>query len=203
LEYSTLARFADPQQNPLIQQLGWAEAKLVIPPTDSSDRPFLKTSNGLCVELWRAFPAHDLLSQCCLCLTTVGANTAELGSLAVPMIVLLPMQQLDAMRAWDGLPGLLARLPGIGQGFAKVINFIVLQQTLRKKRLFAWPNIWAQKEIVPELVGNLEPSDVAQLALDYLEHPEKLEEMRSQLRSVRGQPGAAQNLAQLVKESLD
>jgi hypothetical protein len=203
LEYSTLARFADPQQNPLIQQLGWAEAKLVIPPTDSCDRPFLKTSNGLCVELWRAFPAHDLLSQCCLCLTTVGANTAELGSLAVPMIVLLPMQQLDAMRAWDGLPGLLARLPGIGQGFAKVINFIVLQQTLRKKRLFAWPNIWAQKEIVPELVGNLEPSEVAQLALDYLEHPEKLEEMRSQLRSVRGQPGAAQNLAQLVKESLD
>ena len=203
LEYSTLARFADPQQNPLIQKLGWAEAKLVIPPTDSRDRPFLKTSNGLCVELWRAFPAHDLLSQCCLCLTTVGANTAELGSLAVPMIVLLPMQQLDAMRAWDGLPGLLARLPGIGQGFAKVINFIVLQQTLRKKRLFAWPNIWAQKEIVPELVGNLEPSEVAQLALEYLEHPEKLEEMRSQLRSVRGQPGAAQNLAQLVKESLD
>ncbi|MBD0266104.1 MAG: lipid-A-disaccharide synthase, partial [Tolypothrix sp. Co-bin9] len=203
LEYSTLARFADPQQNLLIQQLGWAEAKLVIPPTDSSDRPFLKTSNGLSVELWRAFPAHDLLSQCCLCLTTVGANTAELGSLTVPMIVLLPMQQLDAMRAWDGLPGLLARLPGIGQGFAKVINFIVLQQTLRKKRLFAWPNIWAQKEIVPELVGNLEPSEVAQLALDYLEHPEKLEEMRSQLRSVRGQPGAAQKLAQLVKESLD
>jgi lipid-A-disaccharide synthase len=38
-----------------------------------------------------------------LCLTTVGANTAELGSLAVPMIVLLPTQQLDAMRAWDGL----------------------------------------------------------------------------------------------------
>ncbi len=203
LDFSTLARFADPQQNPLIQQLGWAKAQLIIPATDSCERPFLKTSNGLCVELWRAFPAHDLLSQCCLCLTTVGANTAELGSLAVPMIVLLPMQQLDAMRAWDGLPGLLARLPGIGQGFAKVINFIVLQQTLRKKRLFAWPNIWAQKEIVPELVGNLEPSDVAQLALDYLEHPEKLELMRQQLKGVRGQPGAAQNLAQLVKESLN
>lgn len=202
LDFSTLAHFADPQQNPLIQQLGWAEAKLVIPPTDSSARPFLKTGNGLCVELWRAFPAHDLLSQCCLCLTTVGANTAELGSLAVPMIVLLPMQQLDAMRAWDGLPGLLARLPGIGQGFAKVINFIVIQQALRKKRLFAWPNIWAQKEIVPELIGNLEPSEVAQLALDYLEHPEKLEEMRSQLRGIRGQPGAAQKLVQLVQEEL-
>jgi lipid-A-disaccharide synthase len=203
LDFSTLARFADPQQNPLIQQLGWAKAQLIIPATDSCERPFLKTSSGLCIELWKSFPAHDLLSQCCLCLTTVGANTAELGSLAVPMIVLLPTQQLDAMRAWDGLPGILARLPGVGYGLARIINLIILQQVLRKKRLFAWPNIWAQKEIVPELVGKLQPAEVAQLVIDYLEHPQKLEEMRSQLRSVRGQPGAAQKLTQLVQEALD
>jgi lipid A disaccharide synthetase len=203
LDFSTLARFADPQQNPLIQQLGWAKAQLIIPATDSRERPFLKTSSGLCIELWKSFPAHDLLSQCCLCLTTVGANTAELGSLAVPMIVLLPTQQLDAMRAWDGLPGILARLPGVGHGLARIINLVILQQVLRKKRLFAWPNIWAQKEIVPELVGKLQPAEVAQLVIDYLEHPQKLEEMRSQLRSVRGQPGAAQKLTQLVQESLD
>lgn len=203
LDFSTLARFADAQQNPLIQRLGWAQAQLIIPATDSRDRPFLKTSSGLCIELWKSFPAHDLLSQCCLCLTTVGANTAELGSLAVPMIVLLPTQQLDAMRAWDGLPGILARLPGVGHSLARIINFIILQQVLRKKRLFAWPNIWAQKEIVPELVGKLEPSEVAQLILDYLEHPEKLEEMRQQLKGVRGQPGAAQKLAELVVKELD
>lgn len=202
LELSTLARFADTGQNPLIQQLGWAEAELVIPATDTSKRPFLKTSRGLCVELWQSFPAHELLSQCYLCLTTVGANTAELGSLAVPMIVLLPSQQLDAMRAWDGLPGLLARLPGVGSSLATLINWLMLQLVLRQKRLFAWPNIWAEKEIVPELVGKLQPQEVAQLVLDYLEHPEKLEEMRSRLRAVRGQPGAAQKLALLVQQEL-
>jgi lipid-A-disaccharide synthase len=220
LDLSTLARFANPQHNPLIRELGWAEAQLVIPEADasypsdlelkaaaqdsinpkSSNRPFLKTPNGLCVELWQEFPAYEFLSQCCLCLTTVGANTAELGSLAMPMIVLLPTQQLDAMRAWDGLPGILARLPGIGYSMAKIINFIILQQVLRHKRLFAWPNIWAKEEIVPELVGQLQPGEVAQLVLDYLEHPDKLEEMRSRLRAVRGQPGAAQKLAQLVQE---
>jgi lipid-A-disaccharide synthase len=119
------------------------------------------------------------------------------------MIVLLPTQQLDAMRAWDGLPGILARLPGVGHGLARIINFIILQQVLRKKRLFAWPNIWAQKEIVPELVGKLQPSEVAQLILDYLEHPQKLEEIRQQLKGVRGQPGAAQKLAELVVKELD
>ncbi len=238
LDLSTLARFADPERNPLIRQLGWGEAELVIPESDKNDSPpadltpltplpyqgrgehyspllvgeglgerstqrhcdspFLKTPSGLSIELWHSFPAHDLLSQCRLCLTTVGANTAELGSLAVPMIVLLPTQQLDAMRSWDGLPGILARLPGVGSGFAKSINWLISRQ----KRLFAWPNIWAKEEIVPELVGKLQPSEIAQLVLDYLEHPEKLEEMRSRLRAVRGQPGAAQKLAQLVREAL-
>lgn len=203
LDISALAHFADPQQNPLIKQLGWGEAELIVSAADTQDKALLKTPSGLCIELWRKFPAYEVLSQCCICLTTVGANTAELGSLAVPMLVLLPTQQLDAMRAWDGIPGLLVRLPGIGQSLAKIINFTIIQQAVRHKRLFAWPNIWAKKEIVPELIGNLQPDQVVRLVLEYLEHPEKLEEMRSRLRAVRGQPGAAQKLAQLVREELD
>ena len=251
LDLPTLARFADPQENPLIQKLGWGAARLVmldrgdegglsnirVTTNDSSQtRPYiqnqvslsevstlfragfepklssiakqnslnpplhsrLKMASGVTVELITEFPAHEILSQCCLCLTTVGANTAELGSLGVPMIVLLPTQQLDAMRAWDGLPGLLARLPGVGTSFAKLINWLILQQ----RRLFAWPNIWAKAEIVPEVVGQLKPQNVAQLVLEYLEHPEKLEDMRSRLRAVRGESGAAQKLAQLVQEEL-
>ncbi|MFB2982438.1 lipid-A-disaccharide synthase [Microseira sp. BLCC-F43] len=196
LDLKTLARFALPNQNPLIQQFGWGSSELVIP--SNSDSPFLKTPSGLRVELFTQFPAYDLLSQCRLCLTTVGANTAELGSLAVPMIVLLPTQQLDAMRSWDGLPGLLANLPGVGSVFAKAINSLVLRQG----RLFAWPNKWANSEIVPELVGNLQPEDVADLVIDYLDHPHKLEAMRSNLRHVRGNPGASQKLARLVRDEL-
>ena len=150
------------------------------------------------VELVIQSPAYQLLSQCRICLTTVGANTAELGALAVPMIVLIPTQQLDAMRSWDGLPGLLANLPIIGSLFAKFINWLVL----RNKRLFAWPNIWAKGEIVPELVGNLEPRQIADFVLEYLERPEKLEAMRDRLRQVRGEAGAAAKLAKIVSEEL-
>lgn len=193
LELETLACFADPQQNLVSQQFGDVAAQLVM-----GERPLLKTSTGLCVELCTRSPAYDLLSQCSLCLTTVGANTAELGALAVPMIVLLPTQQLDAMRAWDGLPGLLANLPLVGTGMAKIINWLVLQRL----GLLAWPNRWAQTEVVPELVGKLQPQAVAELALDFLSHPEKLQQMRDRLRSVRGQPGAAQKLASLVSKEL-
>ncbi len=189
LDLETLARFADPHQNPVSQQFGSVAAELI-----RGERPLLKTSSGLCVELWTRSPAYDLLSQCSLCLTTVGANTAELGALAVPMIVLLPTQQLDAMRAWDGLPGLLANLPVVGTSMAKIINWVVLQRL----GLLAWPNRWAQSEVVPELVGLLQPQAVAELALDFLNHPEKLQQMRSKLRNIRGEPGAAQKLATLV-----
>ncbi len=196
LDLVTLARFADRKLNPVIQLVGGKTAELVIP--TPPELPFLQTSAGLRVELWTRSPAYDLLSQCRLCLTTVGANTAELGALAVPMIVLLPTQQLDAMRTWDGLPGILARLPGLGTPLAKVINRLALSRL----GLRAWPNIWAQSKVVPELVGKLQPQDVAELALDFLNHPEKLQQMRERLRSVRGQPGAAQKLATLIREEI-
>lgn len=197
LELATLATFADPASNSAIDQLGWAAATLVLPPSPA-DRPFLKTRSGLRVDLWTQAPAYDLLSQCSLCLTTVGANTAELGALAVPMLVLLPLQQIDRIVTWDGIPGLLASLPIIGGRVARLMTHLALKRLGR----LAWPNIWAKAEIVPELAGNLEPANVAAIVLDFLDQPEKLEQMQTNLRQVRGQPGAASKLAQLVVEML-
>ncbi|MDF2387810.1 lipid-A-disaccharide synthase [Nostoc ellipsosporum NOK] len=197
LDLQTLASFADPQKNPFVKTFGFNSASLIVS-KESTQKSVLQTEKGLSVELWQETPAYGLLSQCCICLTTVGANTAELGALGVPMIVLLPTQQLDAMRSWDGLPGLLANLPGVGSYFAKVINWLVL----RRKGLLAWPNIWAQEEIVPELVGKLQPQEVGDMVLDFLVHPEKLDDMRNKLHSVRGQSGAAQKIAKIVCEEI-
>jgi lipid-A-disaccharide synthase len=190
LDIPILLNFANPEINSFTKAFNFQGASLV----DTN----LVTSRGLNVELKQGSPAYHLLSQCSICLTTVGANTAELGALGVPMIVLLPTQQLDAMRSWDGLPGLLANLPGVGSSFAKLINWWMA----KRKGLLAWPNIWAQKEIVPELVGKLQPSEVGEMVLELLKNPEKLENMRDKLRSARGESGAAQKLATLVKEEL-
>ncbi|TAH18419.1 MAG: lipid-A-disaccharide synthase [Oscillatoriales cyanobacterium] len=196
LDVQTLARFADAEHNPCLHLFANASAELHL-----TESPFLQTANGLQIELWTQTPAYDLLSECSLCLTTVGANTAELGSLAVPMIVLIPTQQLDAMKAWDGLPGLLANLPLVGSVFATGINWLILQ--LGRGKLYAWPNIWAGEEIVPELIGRLEADVVADLAIDYLSHPDKLARIGDRLRSVRGESGAARKIAELVCEEVD
>lgn len=194
LDLQVLANFAAPQKNPFVKIFGSPAAELL-----DTQPPVLKTTSGLTIELVTRNPAYDILSQCRLCLTTVGANTAELGCLAVPMIVLLPTQQLDAMKAWDGLPGLLAKLPGVGSTFAKITNWLFL----KRKALLAWPNIWAQEMIVPELIGQLQPAEVAKVVLDYLDHPEKLQQMRLKLKSIRGKAGAASKLAQLVREEIE
>lgn len=191
LDLSTLTQFANPKPNPILEKIG---SPTVI--FQAGDPPYFQLASGLKIYLYTEKPAYGLLSQCCCCLTTIGANTAELGSLGVPMVVLIPTQQLDAMRAWDGIPGLLANLPLVGSVLAMAINWMVLQQGRR----FAWPNIWAQAEIVPELVGRLEAETVAEFVLDYLQHPEKLQQMRDRLLEVRGKPGAAEKLAQMVLE---
>ncbi len=194
VDLETLANFANPQFNPVIERVGGVSAIV------TSNPPRLKTAEGLEVELWLKSPAYDLLSQCSICLTTVGANTAELGALAVPMIVLLPTQQLDAMRSWDGIPGLLASLPVVGTSMAKLINWSILHLP---RRLYAWPNIWAKSEVVPELVGNLQPQEVAAMVVDYLDCPEKLQQISEVLRNIRGESGAAQKLAAVVKAELN
>lgn len=191
LSLETLAQFAQRDHNPVIDRVGGVTATLT---QTAAGQPALLTPDGTCIHLVTEFPAHPWLRRCQLCLTTVGANTAELGALAVPMVVLLPTQQLDAMRAWDGIPGILANLPGVGSLFAQGIN----RWALRRIGLLAWPNIWAGEAIVPELVGELEPGTVARYVLDLLNDPETLAVMRSRLRAVRGQPGAARQLVDLI-----
>ncbi|WP_318719214.1 lipid-A-disaccharide synthase [Roseofilum sp. SBFL] len=199
LNIETLALFGDPQFNRTLQYWPTGKAELI----ENGSQPRLKTPSGLEIDLWTAFPAYEMLTQCQFCITTVGANTAELGSLCLPMIVLLPTQQLDAMRSWDGIWGMLAHLPAVGSSIAKVINKVILFWKQQRGELFAWPNIWAKEMIVPEWVGHLEAEEVAQQVIEYLDHPEQLQEMRDRLARVRGETGAAAQLAQMVVEEMD
>lgn len=199
VDLETLAKYADPQFNRSISALNWPAGQLMF----DADIPYLVTPSGVKLRLWTqtAAPSHlktSLLQQCALCITTVGANTAELAALAVPMLVLLPTHRLDVMRAWDGIPGLLARLPGVGDSFTQLFSWIAWKWLDRKaggSRL-AWPNIWADEQIVPEFVGQFPPEDIAHHAVELLENPAELDRIRQNLARVRGEPGAAEKLVQ-------
>lgn len=200
LSLDDLAAYANPALNPVPAELSGPKASLV---RAKSGLSFFQIENGPKVYLWERFPALDLFSQCSLCFTTVGANTAQLGSLATPMIVMLPTQGLDNFKMWDGLPGLLVRLPGVGAIARKVINPIIIRTAQKTGKLFAWPNIWAKQEVVPEMFGRITAQEASGVALDYLAHPEKLNEMRQTLRALRGTANAADTMADLILETVD
>ncbi len=196
-----LMRYTDPSQNNSAIALFQAPPVTLIEPEDSL--PYLHIQDGPKIFLWQRFPALDLFSQCTLCFTTIGANTAQLGALATPMIVVIPTQQLDGLKVMDGLAGLLARLPGVGAIARKLITPLVISAAKKSGKLFAWPNIWAKREIVPELFGPIMPIDATTLAHDYLTHPQKLEDMRQTLRDLRGPSGAAHKMADLILETVN
>jgi len=180
--------------NPLQRHYGIAPPELI----EEDGERWLLSSGGSRILLIEQHPAHGPLSQCALALTTVGANTAELGALGVPMLVLLPTQHLHVMQAWDGWVGLVARLPLLRW----LIGVAITAWRLNRRGFLAWPNISAGRAVVPERVGAITPAAIAEEANQWLEHPERLAGMRDDLRSLRGQPGAVAALAALVQELL-
>ena len=158
----------------------------------------LVTAKGTIIKIDREFPAHALIASSQLCVTTVGANTAELAALNQPMIVLLPTNFADMTVGWDGLLGLLASAPLLGKFLGILINSILISQIQKRGQLLAWPNIWAGEEIVPELLGMLTPTQVATEILFYLDRPDELVKMRDRLKRICGESGAATKLAAMV-----
>ena len=105
----------------------------------------IETSNNTKIYLINKHPCYEVLKKCDLAITTVGANTAELAALALPMIVVLPTQHLNVMNAWDGIFGIIGKISFINKFF----TFIIKNWHLKKKKFFAWPNIKAKKLIIP------------------------------------------------------
>ncbi|PZU97359.1 MAG: lipid-A-disaccharide synthase [Pseudanabaena sp.] len=186
-----------------------AEYAQIVFPTPDSDRATaqlvdgkLVTSKGAVIKIHDQFPAHDLIKSSQICITTVGANTAELASLGQPMIVLLPTNFADMKIGWDGLLGLLAAAPLVGKLLGVVINALLISQIQQKGQLLAWPNIWAGKEIVPEMLGKITPTEVVDKILFYIDHGDEIDKMRDRLKEVCGQSGAASKLAEITLNAI-
>ncbi|MGC1525397.1 MAG: lipid-A-disaccharide synthase, partial [Phormidesmis sp.] len=200
LTLADLTAYANSENNPAIALFNAPAVTLHQPETGL---PYWQIENGPKIHLWQRFPSLDLFSQCQLCFTTVGAKTAQLGALAIPMIVLLPTQMLGAAQLADGWLGLVSRLPGMGAIARQFINPLIIKTLQKSGKRFAWPNIWAGREVVPELFGPITPADAADLALDYLTYPEKLATIRQTLRDLRGPAGAADKTAALILETVN
>ena len=139
------------------------------------------------------------MKKCKLAITTVGANTAELAAINLPMIVVLPTQHLNLMSAWDGIYGIIGKIPILN----KIISTYIKNWYLKNKKFFSWPNIKARKLIVPERIGEIKPQEIADEAIFLLCHPNLLQEQKRNLTRARGRLGAVNKLTKLIIHAIN
>ena len=171
-----------------------SKIKSIVTTNDNTPQKKFITDKGTEIYLEENNPAHISLSQCQIAITTIGANTSELGALCLPMIVVVPTQHLNAMQAWDGLLGLIARLPLLKY----IFSFVVSKWRLRKKNLLAWPNISAGRIVVPEKVGKILPAEIAFETAQWLKSPDRLKGQKEDLKNLRGKSGAVELMAKEI-----
>ena len=158
----------------------------------------IETTKNTKIYLVNKHPCYEILKECDLAITTVGANTAELAAIALPMLVVLPTQHLNMMNAWDGIFGVIGKISFINRFLTLTIKYLYF----RKKQFFAWPNIKAKKMIVPERIGNISPIKIAREVLFLIKNRDQLKSIRDNLHKERGDKGAAKKLAAIIVNSI-
>jgi len=158
----------------------------------------IETSKKTKIYLIKRHPCYEILKECDLAITTVGANTAELATIALPMLVVLPTQHLNVMNAWDGIFGVIGRISFIN----RFLTFLIRYFYFKKKKFFAWPNIKAKRMIVPERIGNISPRKIAKEALYLLKNKDLLKSISDNLLKERGDKGAVKKLVSIIINSI-
>ena len=124
----------------------------------------------------------EMVPRCDLCLTVSGTATLHVAGYNVPMIVVYQSNPV----LWHAIGRWLVRIPT-----RTLVNLLA-----------GGPNATPEQHVTPEFTpwyGPVEP--VAELALDYLRHADKLEAQRARLADLVGRldhPGASMNVARLA-----
>jgi len=154
----------------------------------------LTTKSGLKVLLVKE-NRYEAISVSHLIITIPGTNTLESAYLETPMIVTIPLNKPQAIPL-DGLAGLVGGTPLLGP----LIKRGIVKWYDRHLKFTAIPNIRAEREIVPEIRGVIEPDDIAREAIELLKNPARLAKIKEELRKIANTEGAADKVADIILE---
>lgn len=152
----------------------------------------LITSSGLKVAVITEKQYH-IMSLSDLAITIPGTNTAELAYFGIPMIVVVPLNRPEVIPL-NGFTGLTGKLPFLGE----LIKREAIKKYNKKIRFCAIPNIRAEKEIVPEVRGKIQPQDVAEKAVKLLQNKKRLISISGELKKAMEKDGAANKVVDVI-----
>jgi lipid-A-disaccharide synthase len=129
-----------------------------------------------------------------LVITIPGTNTARLAARGIPMLVVFPLDNIEVIPL-EGIAHYISQIPYFGirikKKFAEITN--------RHTRFFALPNIKADREVVEEIRGVINPKEVAEKAIALLNDLPGRQKMSMELIEAMGKPGAAEIISDIIK----
>lgn len=102
---------------------------------------------------------YKALSQSRLVVTIPGTKCIECAVLSRPMLVAVPLNRADLI-VMNGVAGYLNRVPIVGPP----LKTMIVRAAERRFRFLTQPNIDADREIVPEMRGILQPDEISHRA---------------------------------------
>ena len=137
----------------------------------------------------------DAIKASSLAVAFPGTNNLQIASLCVPLLTVLPLNQVENIPL-DGIPGILPMsVPG-----AKALKKKLVYWYSGRLKYASLPNRMAGKTIVPEHRGVMTPSMVAALVEDLISDPEKLSEIVRRYSDLCLERGAAAKIASKVSD---
>lgn len=128
--------------------------------------------------------------------TIPGTKTGEAGIAGVPMLVVLPLNRAEVIPH----VGLIGLLDWMGKP-AHLLKALLIKSIAKRFGFVSQPNIIAGRKIVPEMVGELTPLEVAEEAIELIRDKKKVELMKKELEIIyKPLEGASQNIIKLLRD---
>jgi len=124
-----------------------------------------------------------------LVVTIPGSNTLELALMRIPSIVVLPTNRPLPIPA-EGIVEWITRLPLLGPA----LKLVLIRQSVRRRPYVALPNMQAGRRIVPELVGDFTPEQVAVESAQLLNDGEARRRLVEDLALIPNEAGASRRI---------
>jgi len=133
-----------------------------------------------------------------LVLTIPGSNTLELALMRIPSIVVLPTNRTLPIPT-EGVVEWITRAPVLGPALKR----LYIREAIRRIPYVALPNMRARRRIMPELVGDVTPEQVATESAQLLNDREARRRLSEDLSTIPNDTGASRRIIAAMGSALE
>ncbi|MFO7815442.1 MAG: hypothetical protein R6V14_06880 [Halanaerobiales bacterium] len=150
------------------------------------DKKIFKINDDIEVRIYDRYP-HSIMRESDFALTLPGTNNIELAALGTPMLIILPLNKPELIPL-QGLIGLISEIPLLG----KIIKRFIIPKKVQEREFISLVNYLAEKEIVPEMVGQINSNDLSEKVVSLVNN--ELDSIKKELDKFGSEGGASEKI---------